>query len=199
MNLAGLALAALALLALLGDDQGERPRREPRPDPDGPQREPRRTGREGLARTGPYGWALSRWRALRALLVADGMPDAVARRVAAAVVAHWARETGNGRAEWGYNVGNIKAYQGQWDGPWHRLSDGLDYRAYDALDAGIRDTLRLLRSGRYRGAWSYLVDGGTDRGWYDRLMRAGWHPWSSRALTEYADLRAMVGRAIARE
>lgn len=139
-----------------------------------------------------HAWTRSRYAAAVAALRALGLDDATARRVAIALVAQWARETGWGRAEWGFNVGNVKA--SNWAGDYHRLSDGSYYRSHATLEDGVRDAINLHRSSRYRDAFNYLVSSGDPVGWYDRIMRAGYHPWSQAALTEMGSIAARVGR-----
>lgn len=136
-------------------------------------------------------WTVSRFAALRDFLAARGLDAARAAAVAAAVVAHWARETGWGRSEWLYNVGNIKAFRG-WTGLYQVLPDGLSYRAYQSLRDGVADTVALLESPRYRAAWDQLAADGDGARWYDAIMRAGWHPWAQESLDEYRAVRAMV-------
>lgn len=141
--------------------------------------------------TDPVAWTRSRYDALRSAMAAVDDRNVYRDAAAAAIVAHWARETGWGRAEWNFNVGNIKAFN-NWTGLYQRLADGLLYRAYPDIGSGIADTLTLLRSSRYRAAWDYLLSTGDGRGWYDRLMHAGWHPWSEAALTEFDSIRNRV-------
>lgn len=138
-------------------------------------------------------WTRSRYASLVSALRAEGI--AYAEEIAADIVAHWARETGWGRSEWRFNIGNIKD-TAAWRGDGQTLPDGLHYRAYADLDSGVRDTLALLRATRYQGAWRYELQTHDGLGWYDQLMRAGWHPWSQNALTEYASIRARVGRLV---
>lgn len=138
-------------------------------------------------------WTRSRYAALVDVL--RGLGVASPENVAAAVVAHWARETGWGRSEWWFNVGNIKDTSG-WTGDGQVLPDGLAYRAYPDLASGVRDTVALLRAPRYAPAWNYLVTTGDGLGWYNLLMHAGWHPWTQTALDEYASIRARVGRLV---
>lgn len=151
------------------------------------------------ARTGgadAVAWTRSRWGALRDFLAARGMPPQLAARVAADVVTHWADETGWGRSEWLYNVGNIKAYRG-WSGAYQVLPDGLSYRAYQSLRDGIADTVALLEAPRYAAAWAALTrEGGDGRAWMDALMHAGWHPWSQAALDRYTSERATVRQRV---
>lgn len=127
-------------------------------------------------------WARSRAAALANAFQARGLPLELALRAAVAVLPHLARETGWGRAEWWHDVGNVKC-AGYW--LCQTLPDGSSYRAYLTLGGGVGDYVRLLGSPRYRGALAYLLATGDGRGWYDRLMRAGWHPWSAGALAEY--------------
>jgi hypothetical protein len=128
-------------------------------------------------------WVRSRLAALEAL----GVQPAAA----VSVVAHWARETGWGRSEYGFNIGNIQDSPA-WTGARQQLADGLWYRAFPSLAAGVRSTHALLLAPRYLPAWTYLQTTGDGLGWYDRLMRAGWHPWSQTALDEYRQIRARV-------
>ena len=139
----------------------------------------------------PRAWTLARWTLARDILVTQGMPLAQAGPVAAALVTHWAIETGHGRSEWGYNVGNVKGFQ-NWTGAVQRLPDGLSYRAFSTARDGVADTIGLAQSGRYRAAWEHLTRTGDGAGWYDQLMRAGWHPWSAEALETYRGTRETV-------
>lgn len=141
-------------------------------------------------------WTRTRHAALVAELSRGPSPTPNAPLVAAAVVAHWARETGWGLAEWRYNLGNIKAYA-SWHGQRQQLPDGLWYRAFTSLDEGVANTVALLRAPLYAAAWARLVAQPTDAaGWYDALMRAGWHPWSQSALNDYRDVYARVCRVL---
>lgn len=142
--------------------------------------------------TDAHAWTATRFSALRDFLTAArGLDAARAAAVAAAVVAHWARETGWGRAEWLYNVGNIRAFHG-WTGRYQVLPDGLSYRAYATLRDALADTVALLEAPRYRAAWDQLAADGDGARWYDALMRAGWHPWSQASVDEYRAVRATV-------
>lgn len=136
-------------------------------------------------------WVTSRAAALQAI----GLPP----RVAAALVAHYARETGWGRSEWNYALGNIR-----WRGTGPAfLQQGSDdpvprpYRAYDSLEDGVRGAVGLASSGRYAAGWQALMNGGREIDWYLRLMvpapgTAGWHPYSDNALDEYASVLGTV-------
>lgn len=98
-----------------------------------------------------------------------------------------------GSSEWGYNIGNIRCFRHP---TCHVLSDRLDYRAYPSLDEGVKATIDLASRGRYSGAWDYLIATGDGLGWYDRLMRAGWHPWSQQGLDEFRSVNRRVVAAI---
>lgn len=142
-------------------------------------------------------WVRSRYAALLAELTRTGAatPERAAE-AAAAVVTHWARETGWGASEWDFSIGNIKAYA-NWNGLRQTLPDGLSYRAYASLEEGVRNTLGLLLAPLYRAAWDRLASGQTDAvGWYDALMRAGWHPWTQAALDDYRGVYTRVRRVV---
>jgi Mannosyl-glycoprotein endo-beta-N-acetylglucosaminidase len=87
-----------------------------------------------------------------------------------AVLAQWALETGWGKAEWSFNVGNIKALPGQ---AYQVLADGLSYAAYATLAEGVAAYLALVRDGaRYKALWPLA---GTDvRAWAKALAAAGY-------------------------
>jgi hypothetical protein len=77
-------------------------------------------------------------------------------------------ETGHRKSMWNYNVGNITTgANGTFDyfddlatdeqispGVWKKMN--LKYRAYPTLDAGVKDYLNLLSSGRYTKAWEHI-------------------------------------------
>lgn len=135
-------------------------------------------------------WTRSRHAAAFDAVLARGVDRTTAWRIATALLGHWSIECGWGRAEWRFNVGNVKV--GGWTGPVQRLPDGLLYRAYGDLAAGAEDSVRLASGGRYAEAWGYLLASGDAVGWYDRLTRAGWHPWSEEALATYRSTSARV-------
>lgn len=141
------------------------------------------------------GWLRSRFDALRAL----GLTD----RTAAALLSHYTRETGWGRSEHNFALGNIRWTQGV-GGPafYQQGSDDptpRPYRAFGSLDDGARAAVALASSGRYAGAWSALQGGAPETEWYARLMDAGWHPYSDASLDDYAgvlrSVRARLGLA----
>lgn len=150
-------------------------------------------------------WVVSRHAAAVRHLVDLGHPIDAAWRIATAVVVHYAREDGWGRAEWNFSLGNIRWTQG-WPRA-HLLQGGDDagprpYRAYDSLAAGVADAVRLARTGPvrrggdargiYAASWDFLAGGGAGVDWYDKLMRAGWHPWSEAALAEYRSMERTI-------
>ena len=160
-----------------------------------------------LRRTGGSGsgadrdaWIRSRHAALVAELVRRGMDRSQAWSLAMAPVAHWGDETGWGRAEYGFNIGNIRAV-GQCPNA-HLLQGGDDavprpYCDYPSLEAGVSATLNLILAPRYAAGWSRFVADGDAVGWFDRLLRAGWHPWSQASVdsfrSEYARVQRTVG------
>jgi len=154
-----------------------------------------------------------------AVLSERGLDPVRAWWCAIALVTHWARETGYGRSMWAFNVGNIRA-TAAWSGDVVRLEGADDlngpapYRAYASMEAGVRDALRLAVDGsRYAPAWAYLL-GSFGRlwphaygsrvtevpcdaaGWYARLMRAGWHPYSDASLDDYRGVIPAVVAAV---
>lgn len=154
---------------------------------------------EGLDRDA---WTRTRHAAAVAVLRARGLSASAAWAVASALLGHWAIECGWGRSEWRFNVGNVKP-GASWRGATQVLPDGLAYRAYESLGAGVADAIDLAAgtgsNPAYAASWRYLLDTGDGVGWYDMLMRAGWHPWSADALATYRltwqRVRATVGDA----
>lgn len=151
---------------------------------------------EGLPRDA---WIRSRHAAAFDAVRARVADEARAWRIATALMGHWSIEAGWGGGEWGFNVGNVKP-GGAWRGPVQRLPDGLIYRAYDSLPAGAEDAVNLAAgtgtNPAYAPSWGYLLATGDGEGWYDRLMRAGWHPWSAEALATYRSTRARVAATV---
>lgn len=143
-------------------------------------------------------WVRSRHAALVEALVRRGLDPSLAWRTATAVVAHWAREVGYGRSEYGYNLANVRGYR---CARVHVLADGLDYCAYGSLREGVDATVDLLQAERYRPAWDHLLATGDGPGWYERLLRPpqggdGWHAWSQAGMDEYASVLARVTRTV---
>jgi hypothetical protein len=149
-------------------------------------------------------WLRSLFDVLVHLLTDRGVPLDLALPVARALMAHLARETGWGRNEWGHAPGNIKcrgSYAPEdergWHGDCHWLTNRNDgrqlYRSYPNIREGLADYLRLMESRTYRGAWHHLLRHPEDGvGWYDRLMRAGYHPWSQEGLNEYRSIQRTI-------
>jgi hypothetical protein len=146
-------------------------------------------------------WLRSRFAALVDEWVRRGLRLELALPIASAALVHLRRETGCGEAEHNYSIGNPKAEGAPapvWRAGWHgdamyltNVDDGRQlYRAYASLRDGVVDYVGLLSNARYGPALAYLAATGDGVGWYDRLMRAGYHPWSQDALDEYASLRA---------
>ena len=84
----------------------------------------------------------------------------------------------------------------------HLLQGGDDsvprpYCDYPSLEAGVSATLNLILAPRYAAGWSRFVADGDAVGWFDRLLRAGWHPWSQASVdsfrSEYARVQRTVG------
>ena len=140
---------------------------------------PARRSAEGLSREA---WIHTRHAAAFDAVRARVADEGLAWRVATALMGHWAIETGWGRSEWAFNVGKVKPGSA-WRGAVQRLPDGLLYRVYDTLPAGAEDAVNLAAgtgtNPAYAPSWGYLLATGDGEGWYDRLMRAGWHPWSA--------------------
>jgi len=104
---------------------------------------------------------------MKGLLAGSG----VTGRAAQLFIAHLGRETGFGRAVYGNNFGNVKAYHSD---PWMRYHDGLAYKVYDSPRAGINAMIATLRdSARYGHAWSMLLAGNS--AWYSALGIAGYY------------------------
>ena len=143
-------------------------------------------------------WITTRHAALVSELQRIGVHNAW--QAASAIQAHWADETGWGRAEYGYNIGNIRA-SGSACSSAHLLQGSDDttprpYCDYPTLAAGVAATVALLRHPRYATAWSYLLATGDGPGYFDRLLRAGWHAWSQASLDAYRSELAHVERIV---
>jgi hypothetical protein len=140
---------------------------------------------------------LAAYRALRDL----GLSPEQAWNVATALTAQWTRETGWGRAEYDFALGNIR-WTPAWNGATHYLQGNDDaspavYRAYPTLDAGVRDSVRLLAlDRRYRPAFLRLVASNDAVRWYSEIMRAGYNPWSQHGVDEFASLVGPISRIV---
>jgi hypothetical protein len=149
-------------------------------------------------------WVRTRHVAIVRAIMSRNVPFEAAWRMGLALVAHYVRECGWGRAEWNWSLGNIR-----WTRGWpkaHMLHGGDDteprpYRAYDSLEAGAEDAVRLASTGPknaahpngiYAPSWAKLLDGGDAVQWYDGLVRAGWHPWSQAGIDEFRSIYGTV-------
>lgn len=155
-----------------------------------------RTGGSGSG-TDRDAWIRSRHGALAAELAARGVGNAHA--VAIPIVAHWAEETGWGRAEYNYNIGNIRNV-GQCPRA-HLIQGGDDaqprpYCAFSSLNEGVARTLDLVTAPRYTAAFAHLTATGDGLGWFDRLLRAGWHPWSQSSVNDFVSIQSRVARTV---
>lgn len=156
-------------------------------------------------------WTRTRHAAAVDVLTRRGLSLPEAWAVATALVGHWAVECGWGRAEWGFNVSNVKPHTA-WTGPVHRLSDGLLYRSYTSLADGVADSIGLAAgtgsNPAYAAPWRYLLETGDAQGWYSRLLCPpdasacppstgnGWHPWSGPALATYRSTYARAASIV---
>lgn len=145
---------------------------------------PRMTGRGPWTFDGQSGdivtieqWVIVRVSVSNVALNQNGYDEAVYPQASMAACACWALETGWGRAEWNFNVGNIHA--NGWPGDSAVLSNGEEIRVYPSVEAGIADWWRLVvEAPRYESAEAaFLTDHGTDweylLGWSE-LRRAGY-------------------------
>lgn len=129
-------------------------------------------------------WTRSRYAAALAALP----PDTFGReRAAADMTAQWALETGWGRAERNFNVGNVRAFS---DVPPFYLYRGLRWRAFASLSEAVAVTVALYQSARYADAWTRVGEG---RPWFDAVLRAGWTDWTPEGSDEFVAVRARVG------
>ena len=177
--------------------------------------EAKRTGREAgwtkaretLAKR--RAWVVSRHAAVVQNLLGRGFTIERAWVIALALVSHYVRECGWGRAEWNWSLGNIRWTRGY--ALAHMLNGGDDseprpYRAYASLAEGVEDAVKLASTGPktrarpqgiYAPSWAKLTAGGDPFVWYDELVHAGWHPWSREAMDEfrqiYGTVRGMAG------
>lgn len=143
-------------------------------------------------------WLQTRFRAAVRALVAYGVPFDRALTVARVYLAMWALETGWGRSEVNFNLGFVRTGSaGTPDtGEFFRRDDAgqtAAFRSYRDLDAAAADAVRFLATGRYAPAFAHLLRNPTDaRGWYDRLLRAGYHPWHAADLDALESALRMI-------
>lgn len=142
-------------------------------------------------------WIRTRHAALVAELRRRGIGNAWT--LAMAPVAHWGDETGWGRSEYDYAPGNVRSV-GQC--PLAHLLQGSDdatprpYCAYRSLDEGVAATLNLILAPRYAAGWSQFVADGDPVAWFERLLHAGWHPWSQASVASFRSELARVQRTV---
>lgn len=163
-------------------------------------------------------WSRTRHAAALAALLRRGVPYEQAWWFAIALIGHYAHETGWGRSETDFALGNIRA-RDDWPGPVHFLQGSDDpvpapYRAYATLDEGVEDSVRLAVEGaRYRpsavallasygGTYVVSADGRTVafpmdvQNWYASLTRAGWHPYSEASMQTFRGTVTRAAQAI---
>lgn len=126
---------------------------------------PTRTGGQDRAT-----WTSTRRELLAQAVRAAGAPPQLVR----AALALSALETGWGRGEWNYNLGNIHAVGSQ---PRVRLSTGEMIRSYASPAEGAAALVSLLRGSRYGGALATLGESPTResvQAWAEQIGRAGY-------------------------
>lgn len=149
-------------------------------------------------------WRRERYALARQWLTSHGVPHASA--VAAAVVAHWALETGNGQSEFHYNVGGIHAHGD--GGRYFAANDAgvpSEFAAYDSARSGVDAYLSLIsRVKRYAPAWALLTKSADSADWIVELGRDGYYGADQNQVAsgwrrELAAVRAAVsdGKAAA--
>lgn len=134
-----------------------------------------------LVNTGGANWRQTRLAALARAGV-TGEP-------AISVLAQWDLETDGGRAEWNFNVGNVRPVPGS-DQPRVNLGAVGFFRAYATVDEGVRSYLALVQSGRYTPCWGILQADPTSDDWVRCLGRLGYYceqaPCPASLLDSYA-------------
>lgn len=148
-------------------------------------------------------WINARVSELIAQLRQQGFTWGWAASLSIPLIAQAWRETGKGTKEWNYNLANEKPSNAHvaddhlgWHGAYiYRTgNDGKSwYRAYDSLADGVADFLWLVQLQRYQPAWRYLLETGDGRGWYERLMNAGYNPRFPGDLDEYDGIIRKLG------
>lgn len=137
----------------------------------------RHTGGSSRAR-----WALDRVQAVTPLLSQAGVATRDLRRVAIAIVSHWGLETGLGRGEDNFNVGNVGFYARSNDrAPTYFNRGGRRWRAYPSLRSAASDYLSIVRGSRYAPAFAALVEGATPGQYAAQLVSLGYTEPTSEA------------------
>src|SRR5271155_3564381 len=109
--------------------------------------------------------------------------DKPAKEQVALILSQNSLETGNRKAMWNYNVGNLttdgKGPQDFFDdlatdeqtapGVWKKMN--LKYRAYPSLVDGVIDYLKLLSSQHYSSAWQHIIN--PDPEAFSKALHAG--------------------------
>ena len=164
-------------------------------------------------------WIRSRHAAAVEALQRRGLSYTQAWWAAVALLGHWIRETGWGRSEHQFSVGNIRATSA-WNGRVQYLQGGDDaapapYRAYGSVAEGVENAVKLaVDSSLYRHAFQqllasesggpYVVNYGTKSvafpidapAWYSALAHAGWHPWTAEGMAEYRGTVIAAAQAV---
>jgi len=104
----------------------------------------------------------------------------VTGEVALSVLAQWALETDTGRAEWNWNVGNIKPIPGSKE-PRIDLGSAGFFRAYDSLEDGVAAYLSLVQNAHYAECWAKLEADPLSDAWVRCLGAKGYYPSSQDA------------------
>lgn len=128
------------------------------------------------------------WRADRfAALAAHGITGEIAR----SIVAQWGFETGEGKGEWCFNVGNRMALGGELG---FHLDDGGGpgwYKAYSSLDDAVTEYLELLKSSRFSSCLAELNADPTSDAWIRCLGAHGYYTADVEAYVKgYTAVRA---------
>jgi len=112
--------------------------------------------------------------------------------VALSILALWDVETGGGKGEWNWNVGNVRPVGSQ---PRVNLGAVGDFAAYPSLDAGVAAFLALVEGGRYASSWAALQANPTSDAWVRGLGAAGYYEESA---DQYAKTWAARRAALAK-
>lgn len=164
----GIAVAGVLLLVAVALSSKKSPAATPatpRPSPPRPGPQPSSgPAPVPLVNTGGANWRQTR---LAALARAG-----VTGELAISVLAQWDLETDGGRAEWNFNVGNVRPVGDQ---PRVHLGAVGFFRAYATVDEGVRSYLALVQSGRYTPCWGVLNADPTSDDWVRCLGRLGYY------------------------